>query len=377
MSGLLNELEKIPNPCFVIDESLFERNMQCLHKLEQCAGVNILCALKGFAMWEVFPLAMQYISGGTASSLNEVKLIADKMNRKAHSCFVVYTEEEFDTVNSMSSHITFNSLNQYEKFKGRLKENVKYGIRINPDFSTVEVDYYNPCKPGSRFGITSDLMGEHLPLGVTGIHFHMLCESSAEDFEQALETIEKQFGHLLHQAEWVNFGGGHHITKEGYNIDLLTVLIQRIKQRYAVEVFLEPGEAIGLNTGYLISKVEDVVTAHSVHTAILNVSFAAHMPDCLEMPYKPCVINEEPSGTFHYRLGGNTCMSGDYVEGFTFEKPLRIGDVIVFEDMVHYTFVKTNFFNGVQHPCLGVWTKECDFKLLREFVYEDYRDRLS
>ena len=377
MSGLLSKINSIPNPCFVLDEFLFERNMKLLKRVEQESGASVLCALKGFAMWEVFPLAMDYISGGTASSLNEVKLINEKMNRKAHACFVVYEQEEFKEVNKLSSHVIFNSISQFEKFKSVLNKNVQYAFRINPEFSNVAFNQYNPCTPGSRFGITKEMLKSKLPDQISGLHFHTLCESSAEDFEEALIKIEENFGDYLHQVSWVNFGGGHHITKDGYAIDLLIKLLKRVRDKYNVDVYIEPGEAIGLNAGYLTSKVEDVVKVNGINTAVLNVSFAAHMPDCLEMPYKPNVVSEVESGLHKYNLGGNTCMSGDFVSGFSFDKELKEGDLIVFEDMAHYTFVKTNFFNGVNHPSIGIWTKNKEFKLLRQFGYEDFKERLS
>ena len=377
MSGLLSKINSIPNPCFVLDEFLFERNMKLLKRVEQESGASVFCALKGFAMWEVFPLAMDYISGGTASSLNEVKLINEKMNRKAHACFVVYEQEEFKEVNKLSSHVIFNSISQFEKFKSVLNKNVQYAFRINPEFSNVAFNQYNPCTLGSRFGITKEMLKSKLPDQISGLHFHTLCESSAEDFEDALIKIEENFVDYLHQVSWVNFGGGHHITKDGYAIDLLIKLLKRVRDKYNVDVYIEPGEAIGLNAGYLTSKVEDVVKVNGINTAVLNVSFAAHMPDCLEMPYKPNVVSEVESGLHKYNLGGNTCMSGDFVSGFSFDKELKEGDLIVFEDMAHYTFVKTNFFNGVNHPSIGIWTKNKEFKLLRQFGYEDFKERLS
>ncbi len=376
MSNLLSNLSAIPNPCFVLDESLFENNMKVLNKVQQESGASVLCALKGFAMWEVFPLMRKYISGGTASSLHEAKLIVDEMKCKAHSCFVVYDESEFDEVQELSSHITFNSLSQFEKFKHKLKPDIKYALRINPEFSNVEFEQYNPCMPGSRFGIVKGLLPEILPQEISGLHFHTLCESSAEEFEKTLERIEKEFGSYLEQVSWLNFGGGHHVTRPRYNVDLLSSLLKRIKEQYKVQVIIEPGEAIGLNTGFLTSKVEDVVSANGINTVMLNVSFAAHMPDCLEMPYKPRVVGESKEG-FACVLGGNTCMSGDFVGGFNFSEKPKVGDQIIFEDMAHYTFVKTNFFNGVKHPALGIWKKEGGFKLLREYGYDDFKIRLS
>jgi carboxynorspermidine decarboxylase len=376
MSGFLEEINSIPNPCFVLDEVLFEQNMEALSALEKESGVHVLCALKGFAMWSFFPKMMNYISGGTASSLHEVRLINHEMGVKAHSCFVAYDQDEFQEVQQLSSHITFNSFNQFERFKNELTNNVEYAFRINPEFSNVDAKAYNPCLPGSRFGIVSSDLPKDLPKEITGLHFHSLCESSAEDFQAVLRKIENSFSDLLHQVKWINFGGGHHITQKGYNLELLSSLLALIAERYNVEIYIEPGEAIGLNAGFLTAKVEDVIENQGEKTAVLNVSFAAHMPDCLEMPYKPDAFGESLKG-FNFTLGGNTCMSGDFVRGFCFENELKVGRCIVFKDMAHYTFVKTTFFNGVKHPSLGVWTKNNEFKLLKEFTYEDFKYRLS
>ncbi len=376
MNGFYENISSIPNPCFVLDEVLFEQNMTVLGKLEEQSGAQVLCALKGFSMWEVFPLMMNYLSGGTASSLNEARLIYDEMGKKAHSCFVVYDSKEFNEVQELSSHITFNSLTQFERFKNQLKENVNYALRVNPEFSNVSFNQYNPCVPGSRFGVTIEDLPEELPNQLSGLHFHTLCESSAEDFKEVLDVIELRFGNLLHSVKWVNFGGGHHITKKGYNIELLSHLLSNVRKKYNLQVYIEPGEAIGLNAGFLLSKVEDIVINQGEKTAILNVSFAAHMPDCLEMPYKPEVIDETEVG-HSFTLGGNTCMSGDFVKGFQFSKELEIGQLLVFKDMAHYTFVKTSFFNGVKHPSLGIWTKNNEFRLLKEFTFDDFKYRLS
>lgn len=376
MSGMLSNLKQLPNPCYVLDESLFERNMKVLQEVNNGERVNVLCALKGFATWEVFPMMKNYLAGGTASSLNEVKLINEKLKQKAHACFVVYAEDEFDEVNSNCSHLSFNSLSQFNRFKSHLSPNGNYGLRINPDFSNVPFAKYNPCMPGSRFGVTKDLLPKELPEVINGLHFHTLCESSAEDFEEALIVIEENFGAYLKQVDWVNFGGGHHITKPGYNIDLLNGFLVNIAKKYNVEVFIEPGEAIGLNTGFLLSKVEDIVVNGLEKTAVLNVSFAAHMPDCLEMPYKPSLVEEVVNGA-DFTLGGNSCMSGDFVKGFKLPSNLKVGDILTFTDMGHYTTVKTTFFNGVKHPSLGIWRSNNQFQLLRDFGYEEFRDKLS
>ena len=376
MSELLKSIDQIPNPCFVIDEELFVKNMLTLKKVEDVSGCEILCALKGFSMWEMFSKMTNYISGGTASSLNEAKLINEKMGQKAHSCFVTYLEEEFSEVQEISSHLSFNSISQFNRFKKKLDGSIKYAFRINPQFSSVSFDKYNPCAEGSRFGVTEQDLPKTLPKQISGLHFHTLCESSAKDLEDLLKEIEAKFGHLLKQASWVNLGGGHHITKPGYDTELLCEIIKGFREKYNIDVYLEPGEAIGLNTGYLVSKIEDVVKNGYETTAILNVSFAAHMPDCLEMPYKPNIITELNEGV-EITLGGNTCMSGDYVRGFKFNATPLIGDIIVFKDMMHYTFVKTSFFNGVKHPSLGLWNDQSGFKLLKEFSYLDFKYRLS
>ncbi|MFL2581726.1 MAG: carboxynorspermidine decarboxylase [Flavobacteriales bacterium] len=376
MSGFFKNIHSIPNPTFVLDEELFLQNMRILDALQKQSDVQVLCALKGFAMWEVFPLMTNYLSGGTASSLNEARLIHDEMGKKAHSCFVVYNQQEFNEVQQLSSHITFNSMSQFERFRKELRKDVHYALRINPEFSNVDFEQYNPCVEGSRFGVTHEELPSVFPSEITGLHFHTLCESSAQDFKEVLDVIESKFGDVLHQVKWVNFGGGHHITKEDYDIDLLSSLLKNIQRKYNIELFIEPGEAIGYNAGYLTAKVEDVVTNKGEKTAVLNVSFAAHMPDCLEMPYKPEAVGENKEGV-EITLGGNTCMSGDFVRGFRFLEDLQVGQTIVFKDMAHYTFVKTTFFNGVKHPSLGLWTKNNEFKLLKSFSYEDFKYRLS
>lgn len=377
MSGSNMIFETVPNPAFVIDEKLFIKNMEVLNTVMKASGCEILCALKGFSFPRVFPVMSKYLSGGTASSLNEAKLVNEFLNQKAHSCFVVYTDEEFDEVNAASSHLTFNSWAQFDRFKHALTSEVNYAVRINPEYSNVEFEQYNPCMPGSRFGITIDKMPKVLPPEITGLHMHTLCESSAEDFAKTIEVVETKCAELIKQVKWVNFGGGHHITKPGYNIELLIDVLNRFQEKYKVKVIIEPGEAIGLNAGYLVTQVEDVVESKFENTAILNASFSAHMPDCLEMPYKPKVIGEDANGSYEYTLGGNTCMSGDFVKGFKFKKPLQKGDLIVFEDMAHYTFVKTSFFNGVVHPCLGIVKMNGEFELLKSFTYEDFKHRLS
>jgi carboxynorspermidine decarboxylase len=374
----LKAIEQAPNPAYVLDERKFIQNLECLNSIQKLSGASVLCALKGFAMWSTFPTIKNYLAGGTASSLHEVKLCFEEMGVKAHSCFVVYLEEEFQEVLKMSSHITFNSLNQYNKFKKYIRSypEVKFALRVNPKCPVVETAKYNPCMLGSRFGISVEDLPDTLPEGITGIHFHALCESSATDLEKILDTLEAQIGNLFHQCSWVNMGGGHHITRQDYDKELLVMLLNNFNQNYKVKIFLEPGEAVGWKTGVLLSKVEDVVESDGIKTALLNVSFSAHMPDCLEMPYKPIVIGEKQEGK-EYTLGGNSCMSGDFVSGFHFENEIEPGDDIIFEDMMHYTFVKSSTFNGVALPAIATVKVTGELIVQKEFGYNDFKSRLS
>jgi len=280
-----------------------------------------------------------------------------------------------------SSHITFNSLQQFERFYPQTQfENISCGLRINPEFSDVETDLYNPCAPGSRLGVVADLLGDTLPEGVEGLHFHTLCESTSYDLEKTLEVVEEKFGKFFPQIKWLNMGGGHLMTKEGYDTEHLIALLQNFKAKYPhLQLILEPGSAFAWRTGVLVSSVVDLVENKGIKTAMLDVSFACHMPDCLEMPYKPAIIGatDEVAGKPTYRMGGNSCLSGDYYGNWSFDKELKIGDRVIFEDMIHYTMVKTTMFNGVSHPSMGIWTKENEFRLIREFGYEDYKGRMS
>jgi carboxynorspermidine decarboxylase len=279
-------------------------------------------------------------------------------------------------------HISFNSLSQWERHKKKMqasKKKISAGLRINPEYSEVETDLYNPCLPGTRFGVTHDLLGMSLPDGIEGLHFHTLCQNNSDVLERTFKAVEERFGHLLHQAKWLNMGGGHHITKPYYDRQKLINLIRYIREKYRLKVILEPGEAIAIHTGYLVSTVTDIINSRGINVAILNVSFTAHMPDCLEMPYKPDILgaSEPVEGKPTYRMGGTTCLSGDFMGDYSFDKPLQIGDKIIFDDMSHYTMVKTSNFNGVEHPSIGIWQKDDTFRLVKKFGYEMYRDRLS
>ncbi len=380
------DFNKIPSPCFVLDEYLLEKNLQLLNKVQDEAGVDIICALKGYAMWSTFPLINKYLKGGAASSLNEARLIYEKMQLKAHTYCPAFLESEFDEILKYSSHITFNSLNQYFLYIDKVKKaspGISAGLRINPEYSEVKTDLYNPAMPGSRLGITFGQLPGMLPENVDGLHFHVLCENDSHVLERTLAKVEEKFSGYIKQVEWINFGGGHLITKEGYDTNHLVTLIHEFKRRYPniKKIILEPGGAIGWRTGYLVSTVVDVIENKGIKVAMLDVSFAAHMPDCLEMPYKPQIIGatDPDKNKPTYRLGGTTCLAGDFMGmgDFSFDNELKPGNKVIFEDMIHYTMVKTNFFNGVKHPSIGIWTKSNKFKLIRKFGYEDFCYKLS
>ena len=375
------DYSKIPSPCYVLDEVAFRKNLELIKSVKEQAGVEIILAFKAFAMWSVFPIVREYIPFTTASSLAEARLAFEEMGSPAHTYSPAYTDKEFPAIMNCSSHITFNSLAQFERFYPQTQfNNISCGLRINPEFSDVETDLYNPCAPGSRLGIVADLLGDKLPEGVEGLHFHTLCESSSYDLEKTLNVVEKKFGKYFPQIRWLNMGGGHLMTREGYNTDHLISLLKSFKAKYPhLQLILEPGSAFAWRTGVLISSVIDIVENKGIKTAMLDVSFACHMPDCLEMPYKPSIIGatdaipDKPT----YRMGGNSCLSGDFMGDWSFNKELKIGDCIVFEDMIHYTMVKTTMFNGVSHPSIGIWTVGNEFRLIREFGYEDYKSRMS
>ncbi|WP_185140156.1 carboxynorspermidine decarboxylase [Reichenbachiella versicolor] len=371
----------IPSPCFVLQEELLEKNLQRIKSIADEAGVEFILAFKGFAMWSAFPLVRQYINGATASSLNEAKLCNDYMNTKSHTYCVAYREEEMDEILKLSSHITFNSLSQLSHYHEKAqKAGVGIGLRINPEFSDVETDLYNPASPSSRLGVTENELKDGLSMPIDGIHTHVLCESSAESLEGLLNAVEQKFGHLLPHIKWLNIGGGHLVTRKNYNVELLVHLLKNFKAKHGVEIILEPGSAFAWETGTLHTSVLDIVERNGVKTAIIDASFTCHMPDCLEMPYRPNLevgSSDSAKYDYKYRLGGVSCLAGDYLEEYSFPEPLVIGSPIVFKDMIHYTMVKTTTFNGVHHPSIGIAKKGGGFQLIKEFGYEEYRDRLS
>ena len=382
------EYSKIPSPCYILDEKLLRNNLELIDSVQKAAGCKIILALKGFSMFSAFPIVKEYLHGATASSLNEIKLINDFMGYQAHTYIPAYLDHEFDEVLRRSSHLTFNTLSQWERFKDRVFEyktlhpehELSCGIRVNPQYSEVSTEMYNPCVPGSRLGVTRDKLGEHLPEGMDGIHFHTLCENDSYTLERTLEALEARFGDLLHEAKWLNMGGGHLMTRVGYDIDKLIELVTAIRKKYNLEVILEPGSAIAWRTGDLVTTVLDVMDSQGIEVAVLDTSFAAHMPDTLEMPYKPVIRDahqEANIGKFTYRMGGMTCLAGDFMGDYSFDEPLKVGDRIVFEDMIHYTMVKTTTFNGVNLPSIGIRQLNGDFKLVKSFGYESFKDRLS
>jgi carboxynorspermidine decarboxylase len=375
------DFSQIPSPCYVLEEKLLKRNLTLLNDVQTRSGAEIILALKGFSMYSTFPLVKKYLSGATASSLNEARLIFEEMKCFAHTYAPAYKPEEFDELLSYSSHITFNSLSQLNQFKNQTESygrKISIGLRVNPQYAEVETDMYNPCIVGSRLGITREALGDTLPEGVEGLHFHTMCENDSFVLERTLVHVEEKFGDLLHQVKWLNMGGGHLMTRAGYDHDHLITQVKRLKETYNLDIIMEPGSAIAWQTGYLSSKVLDIVDAQGVDVAILDVSFAAHMPDTLEMPYKPKVwgATDAVAGKPTYRLGGMTCLAGDYLGDYSFEKPLQIGDTLIFDDMIHYTMVKTTTFNGVGLPSIGVWREDDSFELLKSFGYETFKDRI-
>ena len=378
------DYSKIPSPCFVLDEKALHRNLELMQQVRKETGVQIIVAFKGYAFWSSFKLVREYLDGATASSANEARLGFEEMKSRAHTYAAVYFPKDFKKVMKYSSHITFNSLSQFQQYylsvKDYKKHKISCGLRINPEFSVVETDLYNPGKPGQRLGMDMKLLGEILPEGVEGLHIHSLCESSAKDTEGLIKMVEKKLGHYFSNLKWINLGGGHLMTKEGYDVPHLIKVLTAFKKRHPhLEVVLEPGSAVGWNTGVLISKVLDIVDNHNVKTLMVDVSFTAHMPDTLEMPYRPRIVgaSDPIKGKPTYRIGGTSCLSGDYMEAYSFDKEIQIGDTIIFEDMMHYTMVKTSMFNGIPHPSIGIWHEDDTFEMVRKFKYKDYKNRLS
>ncbi len=370
---------KIPSPCFVLEESKLIQNLKLIDSVQKKAGIEIILAFKGFSMWSAFPWVKQYVKGATASSLNEVILCNEEMGVKSHTYCVAYGADEFKEIVANSSHITFNSLSQYHQFIDQVPSEVSVGLRVNPEWSDVETDLYNPSSPVSRLGISSKHL-ENLPDRVEGLHFHVLCESDSHALENVLKSFEEKFGHFLPKMKWVNMGGGHLMTRQGYDTDHLIQLLTNFRKKHGVHVILEPGSAFAWQTGDLHTSILDVVDNGGKKTAIFDGSFTCHMPDCLEMPYRPKLENgseKKVEGWHPYRLGGVSCLAGDFLDDYWFEEPLKVGDAIVFKDMIHYTMVKTSTFNGVKHPSIGILKENGEFQLIKTFGYQDFKSRLS
>lgn len=376
------DFNTIPSPCYVMEETLLRKNLSMIKNVKEQAGVNIILAFKAFALWKAFPIVREYIPYSTASSKFEAQLTYEEMGSRAHTYSPAYTEADFPSILKYSSHITFNSLSQFERFYPLVQADgnrVSCGLRINPEYSDVETELYNPCAPGSRMGIVRDRLGDVLPEGVEGLHFHTLCESTSFDLQKTLEEVEKRFGHFLPHIKWLNMGGGHLMTRKGYDTDHLIALLKRFKVKYPnLEIIMEPGSAFAWQTGFLLATVVDIVENQGIKTAIMDASFTCHMPDCLEMPYKPVIrgATDPIPGKPTFRIGGNSCLSGDYMGEWSFDKPLEIGDKLIFEDMIHYTIVKTSMFNGISHPSIALWNQENQLVIYRTFGYEDYKNRM-
>lgn len=379
-------------PIYIIEEEKLRRNLSLIARVAKEADVEIILAFKAFALWKTFPIFREYIRSTTASSLSEARLAFEEFGSKAHTYSPAYTDDEFDEILRCSSHLTFNSLTQYERFHERVGGKASIGLRVNPEYSEVGTALYNPCAPGTRFGVTADKLPAQLPKDIEGFHCHCHCESGADVLERTLVHIEEKFAKWFPQLKWLNLGGGHLMTRKDYDVPHLINILKGLHNRYPwLKIILEPGSAFAWQTGLLVSHVVDVVEDKDIKTAILDVSFTCHMPDCLEMPYMPEVrgatVQEVSFQTsppleglgeaFTYRLGGNSCLSGDFMGYWQFDHELQVGEEVIFEDMIHYTTVKTNTFNGISHPAIGMLHTDGKLEILRQFGYEDYKNRMD
>jgi carboxynorspermidine decarboxylase len=375
------DFSTLPSPCYIVDERLLIKNLEILHSVEQRTGCSILLALKGFSMYSVFPLVGKYLKGITASSLFEAKLGFEEMGKEVHIYKPAYVEEEFDELLSYCDHIVFNSFDQWNRFKDKVKnfpsKKIECGIRINPEYSEIETPIYNPCYQYSRLGVTlSNFRPDELD-GIDGLHFHTMCEQNSDTLERTIKVVDENFGKYIKKMKWLNFGGGHHITRPDYDIETLIRSILFFKEKYGVDIYLEPGEAVALNTGFLVAKVLDIVD-NGMKIAILDTSAACHMPDVLEMPYRPNIIDagKPDEYAYTYRLGGLTCLAGDIIGDYSFKQILMPGDKLIFCDMAHYTMVKNNMFNGVNLPSIALYNDAEGIKIIKQFSYKDYKSRL-
>ena len=386
----LDTFEEVRSPMYIVEEAKLRRNLQLIASVAKRADVEIILAFKAFALWKTFPIFKEYIRSTTASSLSEAKLAFEEFGSRAHTYSPAYTDDEIGKIANCSSHLTFNSLTQYERYAKLAKErneDLSFGLRVNPEYSEVETDLYNPCAPGTRFGLSAERLPSQLPADIEGFHCHCHCESGADVFARTLMHIESKFSGWFSALKWINFGGGHLMTRKDYDVELLINTLRSFKERYPhLQVILEPGSAFAWQTGPLVAQVVDVVEDKGIQTAILNVSFTCHMPDCLEMPYQPAVRNARSleleaavngASKNIYRLGGNSCLSGDFMGSWQFDHALAIGENLIFEDMIHYTTVKTNMFNGISHPSLAIARTSGELEMLRTYGYEDYKARMD
>ena len=376
---VVDSFDKLPSPAYVCEEELLENNLKLLKRVQDETGVKILLALKGFAMHSTFDLCKKYLKGCCASGLHEAILAKEEFGGEVHTYSAAFKDDEIDEIISLSNHLVFNSFNQLKRYKDKAFKKVSLGVRLNPEYSSVEVDLYNPCAPNSRLGITKANFDESQLQYLEGFHFHALCEQNVDALEGALANFEKNFSLYFSQLKWVNFGGGHHITRADYDVEGLINLLKDFKARYPhLEVYMEPGEAIGWQTGYLVATVLDIVN-NGMDLAILDTSAEAHMPDTLAMPYRAMIRNSAVAfeKKYTYRLGGNTCLAGDIIGDYSFDEPLKVGDRIILEDMIHYTMVKTTTFNGIKLPSIIIKNKDNSYKVIKNFCYNDYKSRLS
>lgn len=389
MKSYINDsvLAEVQTPMYIVEENLLRDNLSLIRDVAQRADIEIILAFKAFALWKTFPIIREYVSSTTASSLSEARLAYEEFGTPAHTFSPAYTDSEIGQIAECSSHLTFNSLSQYERMAAKARSangNLSFGLRVNPEYSEISTLLYNPCAPGTRFGVSADKLPATLPADIEGFHCHCHCESGADVFQRTLVHIEDKFSKWFPQLKWINFGGGHLMTRNDYDVKLLVSMLKEFHKRYPwLKVILEPGSAFAWQTGVLVAQVVDIVEDKNIKTAILDVSFTCHMPDCLEMPYQPevrgaeSVEMERAVDKNTYRLGGNSCLSGDFMGSWRFDHPLEIGEKLIFEDMIHYTTVKTNMFNGITHPAISMLKSDGKLQKMRVFGYSDYKNRMN
>lgn len=389
MKSFINDsvLAEVQTPMYIVEENLLRGNLSLIRDVAQRADIEIILAFKAFALWKTFPIIREYISSTTASSLSEARLAYEEFGTPAHTFSPAYTDSEIGQIAECSSHLTFNSLSQYERMAAKARSangNLSFGLRVNPEYSEISTLLYNPCAPGTRFGVPADKLPATLPADIEGFHCHCHCESGSDVFQRTLVHIEDKFSKWFPQLKWINFGGGHLMTRNDYDVKLLVSMLKEFHKRYPwLKVILEPGSAFAWQTGVLVAQVVDIVEDKNIKTAILDVSFTCHMPDCLEMPYQPevrgaeSVEMERATDKNTYRLGGNSCLSGDFMGSWRFDHPLEIGEKLIFEDMIHYTTVKTNMFNGITHPAISMLKSDGKLQKMRVFGYSDYKNRMN